>query len=138
MSKFECNYKFKNLDVNKNEELKEIGIFVLGKNLRFDGDKDFYEKMILELSGQFPELRPYKTKEELTQEERKNLNFINLTRPLPLGWSLEGPVVVDDKDVIHHEHPYLEQFIDEYIELNNKAIGQYNDNIKKKINNMLI
>ena len=138
ISKIECNYKIKNLTNIKNEEKNEIGIFALGKNLINEENDDFYEKMVLTLSGKFPDLRPYKKKEELTQEERQNLNYINLTRPLPQGWSLEGPVVVDENDNIHYEHPYLEQFIDEYIDLNNKAIDQYNNNVKKQINELLI
>ena len=138
ISKFECNYKIKNLNNVKNEEKNEIGIFALGKNIILEKNDDFYEKVLLTLSGEFPDLRPYKKKEDLTQEERQNLNYINLTRPLPPGWSLEGPVVVDENDNIHYEHPYLEQFIDEYIELNNKAIDQYNNNIKKQIEELLI
>ena len=138
ISKIECNYKIKNLIIDQNKEKKEIGIFALGKNLISDNNDDFYEKMLLTLSGEFPQLRPYKKKEELTQEERQNLNYINLTRPLPKGWSLEGPVVVDENDEVHYEHPYLEQFIDEYIELNNNAIDQYNNNIKKQIEELLI
>ena len=138
ISKFECNYKIKNLNNVNNEEKNEIGIFALGKNIILEKNDDFYEKVLLTLSGKFPDLRPYKKKEDLTQEERQNLNYINLTRPLPPGWSLEGPVVVDDNDNIHYEHPYLEQFIDEYIELNNKAIDQYNNNIKKQIEELLI
>ena len=94
--------------------------------------------MLLTLSGEFPDLRPYKKKEDLTQEERQNLNYINLTRPLPPGWSLEGPVVVDENEEIHYEHPYLEQFIDEYIDINNKAIDQYNNKVKKDIEELLI
>ena len=138
ISKIECNYKIKNLIIDQNKEKKEIGIFALGKNLISENNDDFYEKMLLILSGEFPQLRPYKKKEELTQEERQNLNYINLTRPLPKGWSLEGPVVVDENDEVHYEHPYLEQFIDEYIELNNNAIDQYNNNIKKQIEELLI
>ena len=138
ISKFECNYKIKNLTNAKNEEKNEIGIFALGKNIILEENDDFYEKVLLTLSGEFPDLRPYKKKEELTQEERQNLNYINLTRPLPPGWTLEGPVVVDENDNIHYEHPYLEQFIDEYIELNNKAIDQYNNNVKKQIEELLI
>ena len=138
ISKIECNYKIKNLTTNKNEEKKEIGLFVLGKNLIFEDNDDFYEKILLTLSGEFPELRPYKKKEDLTQEERQNLNYINLTRPLPPGWSLEGPVVVDENEEIHYEHPYLEQFIDEFMDLNNKAVDQYNNEIKKQIEELLI
>ena len=138
ISKIECNYKTKNLSNNKNEEKKEIGIFIIGKNLILEDNDDFYEKMLLTLSGEFPDLRPYKKKEEITEEERQNLNYINLTRPLPPGWTLEGPVVVDENEEIHYEHPYLEQFIDEYIELNNKAIDQYNNKVKKDIEELLI
>ena len=138
ISKIECNYKIKNLTNAKNEENNEIGIFALGKNLIFEDNDDFYEKMLLTLSGEFPDLRPYKKKEDLTQEERQNLNYINLTRPLPPGWSLEGPVVVDENEEIHYEHPYLEQFIDEYIDINNKAIDQYNNKVKKDIDELLI
>ena len=138
ISKIECNYKIKNLTNVKNEENNEIGIFALGKNLIFEDNDDFYEKMLLTLSGEFPDLRPYKKKEDLTQEERQNLNYINLTRPLPPGWSLEGPVVVDENEEIHYEHPYLEQFIDEYIDINNKAIDQYNNKVKKDIEELLI
>ena len=138
ISKIECNYKIKNLINIKNEGKNEIGIFALGKNLINQENDDFYEKMVLTLSGEFPDLRPYKKKEDLTEEERQNLNYINLTRPLPKGWSLEGPVVVDENDNIHYEHPYLEQFIDEYIELNNSAIDQYNNNVKKQIEELLI
>ena len=140
ISELESNYKVKNV-INTKKELTEknnIGIFILGKNIIFENNKDFYEKIIFELSGEFPELRPYKKREEITEKERENLNYINLTRPLPPGWSLEGPVVVDDKDEIHYEHPYLEQFIDEYIDLNNKAIDQYNNNVKKQIEDLLI
>ena len=124
-----------NPDIKKNNN---IGMFILGKNLFFENNYDFYEKMLFELCGKFPDYRPYKKKEDITEKERANLNYINLTRPLPQGWSLEGPVVVDDKDEIHYEHPYLEQFIDEYIDLNNKAIDQYNNNVKKQIEDLLI
>ena len=138
ITKIDCNYKIKNFNENKDEGKKEIGLFILGKNLILEKEDDFYEKMLVTLSGKFPELRQYKKKEDLTQEERQNLNYINLTRPLPEGWTLEGPVVVDENDVIHYEHPYLEQFIDEYIEHNNKAIDQYNNNVKKQIEDLLI
>ena len=141
-NELECNYKIKNLKNIKNDlttvKKDNIGIFILGRNLVFKNNFDFYEKMFFELCGKFPELRPYKKKEEITEKERENLNYINLTRPLPEGWSLEGPVVVDDKDQVHYEHPYLEQFIDEYIDLNNKAIDQYNNNVKKQIDDLLI
>ena len=138
-SEFECSYKIKNINLSKNKiENKNIGIFVLGKNLDFENNYDFYEKILFELCGKFPDLRPYKKKEEITEKERENLNYINLTRPLPEGWTLEGPVVVDDKDQIHYEHPYLEQFIDEFIELNNKGVDQYNNNVKKQIEDLLI
>ena len=137
ISELECNYKVKNI-INNNGNKNNIGLFILGKNLYFENDKEFYSKILFELSGKFPEFRPYKKKEDITEKERENLNYINLTRPLPEGWSLEGPVVVDDKDEVHYEHPYLEQFIDEYIELNNKAIDQYNNNVKKQIEDLLI
>ena len=138
ISELECNYKVKNIINNNNGSKNNIGLFILGKNLYFENDKEFYSKILFELSGKFPEFRPYKKKEDITEKERENLNYINLTRPLPEGWSLEGPVVVDDKDEVHYEHPYLEQFIDEYIELNNKAIDQYNNNVKKQIEDLLI
>ena len=139
ISEFECNYKLKNIKDDNNIKTKEnVGMFILGKNLIFQNNNDFYEKMLFELCGKFPDYRPYKKKEDITEKERANLNYINLTRPLPPGWSLEGPVVVDEKDEIHYEHPYLEQFIDEYIDLNNKAIDQYNNNVKKQIEDLLI
>lgn len=138
ISELECNYKVKNIINNNNGNKNDIGLFILGKNLYFENSSEFYSKMLFELSGKFPEFRPYKKKEDITEKERENLNYINLTRPLPEGWSLEGPVVVDDKDEVHYEHPYLEQFIDEYIELNNKAIDQYNNNVKKQIEDLLI
>ena len=140
ISELECNYKVKNINNNKKEitEKDNIGMYIIGKNLIFEKNEEFYGKMMFELCGEFPELRPYKKREDITQKERENLNYINLTRPLPPGWSLEGPVVVDDKDEIHYEHPYLEQFIDEYIDLNNKAIDQYNNNVKKQIEDLLI
>ena len=126
ISELECNYKVKNI-INNISNKNNIGLFILGKNLFFENNNEFYSKILFELSGKFPEFRPYKKKEDITEKERENLNYINLTRTLPEGWSLEGPVVVDDKDEVHYEHPYLEQFIDEYIELNNKAIDQYNN-----------
>ena len=140
ISELECNYKVKNINNNKKEitEKDNIGMYIIGKNLIFEKNAEFYGKMMFELCGEFPELRPYKKRGDITQKERENLNYINLTRPLPPGWSLEGPVVVDDKDEIHYEHPYLEQFIDEYIDLNNKAIDQYNNNVKKQIEDLLI
>ena len=138
ISELECNYKVKNIINNNNGNKNNIGLFILGKNLYFENSSEFYSKILFELSGKFPEFRPYKKKEDITEKERENLNYINLTRPLPEGWSLEGPVVVDDKDEVHYEHPYLEQFIDEYIELNNKAIDQYNNNVKKQIEDLLI
>jgi hypothetical protein len=137
ISELECNYKVKNI-INNNNSKNNIGLFILGKNLYFENNNEFYSKILFELSGKFPEFRPYKKKEDITEKERENLNYINLTRPLPEGWSLEGPVVVDDKDEVHYEHPYLEQFIDEYIDLNNKAIDQYNNNVKKQIEDLLI
>ena len=70
ISKIECNYKIKNLVDNTNEGKKEIGIFALGKNLIKEEYEEFYEKMVLCLSGEFPEFRPYKKKEELTEKER--------------------------------------------------------------------
>jgi len=138
ISELECNYKVKNIINNNNINKNNIGLFILGKNLYFENNNEFYSKILFELSGKFPEFRPYKKKEDITEKERENLNYINLTRPLPEGWSLEGPVVVDDKDEVHYEHPYLEQFIDEYIDLNNKAIDQYNNNVKKQIEDLLI
>ena len=137
-----CNYKERNINLVKdfeyNEEKSEIGIFVLGRNLHFNKNYEFYKNMLRTISGEFPQFKIYKKKEDITLEERKNLNFANLTRPLPKGWELAGPVVVDDKDVIHEEHPYLEKFIDEYISVNNAAIDEYNKNIQNEINKLLI
>ena len=139
ITEFDCNYKLKNIKNDISEKTKDnVGLFILGKNLIFENNNIFYEKMLFELCGKFPDFRPYKKKEDITEKERANLNYINLTRPLPPGWSLEGPVVVDEKDEIHYEHPYLEQFIDEYIDLNNKAIDQYNNNVKKQIEDLLV
>ena len=137
-----CNYKERNINLVKdfeyNEEKSEIGIFVLGRNLHFNKNYEFYKNMLRTISGEFPQFKTYKKKEDITLEERKNLNFANLTRPLPKGWELAGPVVVDDKDVIHEEHPYLERFIEEYINVNNAAIDEYNKNIQNEINKLLI
>ena len=142
ISEIVCNYKNKSLTDNKDLKYKEtkneLGIFVLGKNLALPEGDDFYNKVLLTLAGELTPLRPYQKKEDITEEERANLNFVNLTRPLPEGWSLAGPVVVDEKDEIHYEHPYLEKFIDEYIEMNNKAIDEYNNNVKKEIEKLLV
>ena len=137
-----CNYKERIINLVKDfdylEEKSEIGLFVLGKNLYFNKNYDFYKNMLRTLSGEFPQLKSYKKKEDITLEERKNLNFANLTRPLPKGWELAGPVVVDENDVIHEEHPYLDKFIEEYINVNNSAIDEYNEGIKNDINKLLI
>ena len=102
------------------------------------GVYDFYVKMIKTFSGEFPKMRQYRSKNDITKEERENLNFANLTQPLPPGWELAGPVVIDPDDVIHHEHPDLEKFIDEYIELNNQAIDEHNKEIQSQIDSLLI
>lgn len=137
-----CNYKdFEILDkknFNYLKEKNEIGIFVLGKNLIFNKNYDFYHNMIRTISGEFPKKREYKKKEDITKEERDNLNFANLTKPLPRGWVLEGPVVIDPQENIHYEHPYLEKFLDEYIKLQNNAINDYNKKIQNDINSLLI
>ena len=137
-----CNYKdFEILDKKNFDYLKEkneIGIFVLGKNLIFNKNYDFYHNMIRTISGEFPKKREYKKKEDITKEERDNLNFANLTKPLPRGWVLEGPVVIDPQENIHYEHPYLEKFLDEYIKLQNNAINDYNKKIQNEINLLLI
>jgi len=44
ISKIECNYKTKNLSNNKNEEKKEIGIFIIGKNLILEDNDDLRQQ----------------------------------------------------------------------------------------------
>ena len=44
-----------------------------------------------------------------------------------------------DSDLVSQEEfDMLEQFIDEYIDINNKAIDQYNNKVKKDIEELLI
>ena len=39
-----------------------------------ENNNEFYSKILFELSGKFPEFRPYKKKEDITEKERENLN----------------------------------------------------------------
>ena len=139
---FYANYKEIELSPSKTLSLpsnkKDIGIYLSGYNILGAGVYDFYVKMIKTFSGEFPKMRQYRSKNDITKEERENLNFANLTQPLPPGWELAGPVVIDPDDVIHHEHPDLEKFIDEYIELNNQAIDEHNKEIQSQIDSLLI
>ncbi len=142
ISEILCNYKSKTIKANKdlsyNETKNEIGLFILGKNLIFENCTEFYEKMLLTLAGEFPEFRPYQKKEDITEEEKSNINFVNMLRPLPPGWVLDGPCILDPQEEIHYEHPDLEKFIQEYIDINNKAIDEFNDKVQKEIDNLLI
>ena len=139
---FYANYKGSEASLSKlltyPNNKSEIGIYVLGKNILGPGVYDVYNKMIMTLSGELPKLRAYRNRSEITKEERSNLNFANLTRPLPPGWEQVDTVVIDPDDVIHYEHPDIEKFIDEYIELDNMAIDQHNKEIQSEIDSLLI
>ena len=134
-----ANYKGCEIDVFKEKTGKNVvGLWVMGKNLRFEGDLNVYREIFNNLHPSFPELKRHLTTKDITEELRSEINYNNLLRPLPSGWELEGPVVVDEKGEIHHEHPNLEQFINEYLEEKNREIDVENKGIEEEINKLRV
>jgi hypothetical protein len=93
----EVNTKILNLNYVKN------GIIISGENII--QNKEYLEQMITSLSGNMPEIKHYRKKEDLSEEEIWNLNVLNFFKDLPEGWYWDGPVIVDIEGNRYNKHP---------------------------------
>jgi hypothetical protein len=81
----------------------EIGLLLIGRNIT--NNKEYLEKFIQKLAGEIPANKPYRGKNDLTEDEIFNLNLINFERDLPEGWYRDGPVFLDENDNRYAQHP---------------------------------
>ena len=65
----------------------------------------YIQETLLTLSGEIPEFKPYRKKEDLSEEEIFNLNLVNFFREIPEGWWWDGPVILDDNGNRYGQHP---------------------------------
>jgi len=107
ISKIE-NEKKNNTDSNEN-----FGLLFNGKNLNTNLEN--LRKFVHTLSGRLPQLKKYKTKSDMTEQEIMNLNLLYFEKELPEGWYLDGPVFVDPNDNRHSFHPRMIKFYSIFI-----------------------
>jgi hypothetical protein len=128
---------------------EQIGLLISGKNI--EKNSQYIEEVILSLSGEIPQFKPYRKKEDLSEEEVFNLNLVNFFRDIPEGWWWDGPVILDDKGNRYGQHPCkeikhshikiifylhfldLDTFIAEYLVICNLAVDEYNNKVSAEI-----
>ncbi len=108
-----------------------------GKNLSKHVN-DCITPLILLFSGEFPKVKQYKTFNDISQEEKNNLTLINFDKPIPEGWYTEGPYFIDSKGNRYPDHPSINEFIFQYLNLTNLSIEEHNQKIEKLIKSMEI
>jgi len=100
-------YKEKSIEVYEEKVKKisteEIGLLLYGENIK--SNLRYLHDLILEFSGEIPESKEYKNKNNLTEAEMRNLNAVNLKREIPPGWKKDGAIFIDPEGNIHYSHP---------------------------------
>lgn len=95
--------KLKKIDNNFKISTEHIGLLISGKNI-IENYK-YIQETLSTLSGEIPEFKPYRKKEDLSEEEIFNLNLVNFFREIPEGWWWDGPVILDDNGNRYGQHP---------------------------------
>ena len=93
-------------------------------------------QMLLKFTGEFPKKQKYKTEDDISQEERNNLNLINFEKPIPEGWFTDGPYFVDPSGKRFSDHPSIKSIIADYLKITNDSIQEYNISVEKEIKNL--
>jgi hypothetical protein len=127
-----ANYKCLHLiDTNFDVDKSDLGLVIGGRNLI--KNKIFLEEIVKLLSGELPRFKPHRERSTITQKEIETLNNINFSRELPSGWSVEVPIFIDRNEKRHNYHPSkiynnigIELFIQEYLNMCNTAVDEYN------------
>lgn len=94
-----------------------------GIDMNHDELKDWLRKC----GRQKPSKKSHKTKSRLTKAEIDTIHEDNCTRNLPEGYFYNGSFYVslfDNKKLLRH--PYMSQFIDEYLAVENDEIDAFN------------
>lgn len=130
------------LPVNSKEKLNELDsskgfhLSLYGSNLsRF---KETISESLLCLCGNLPKRKGFKDSSDITQDEINNLNLINFNQPIPDGWYTDGPFFIDNKGFRHHNHPSIGRFIDEYLNITNLGIDEYNKKVDEEMERLRI
>lgn len=120
------NYKCFNIK-NNNKDNSEYFLEIYGFNLK--SYKNEIDKMFEFFCGEFPKKKNFFSKKDVSIDERNNLNIIGLFKPLPKGWTTDGPIYIDHDNKRYSDHPNIDEFIEEYLHINNTGIKEYNENI---------
>ena len=131
------NYYFRKESIkgkNISNENQSFHLKLLGTNLKKYSNK--ISKILDFFVGNFPSKKPYLKEENLTEEEKNNLNFVNFNKPIPANWYVDGPIFVDPLEKRHTFHPDFNKFLKEYLDITNLMIDEHNKEIDDLIKSM--
>lgn len=103
----------------------ELGILFIGRNL----DSEKLYQIILDTRANTTKL-PLKSKSNLTAEEIRN---IEARLPPADDFFFDGSYWIDPEGNTLSQHPYLEESIINYLEIENERIGEFNRRLQKEI-----
>ncbi|CAD8125658.1 unnamed protein product [Paramecium sonneborni] len=110
-----------------------LGFFMVGQNI----SKDICQQYIEELIQKMKPLQPLLTKNDLSKEIIKEIEFQNRIVGLENGEFYDGQFIRNQDGEILEHHPKLDLFIQEYLNNQNQKIAQFNNQINQEWNNYL-
>lgn len=124
-----------NINSNDNGIVNNLFTFtIIGTNLL--KYKERISREIRFFSGKFPEKKRFISINDVTQEEKDNLNIANFSSDIPDDWYTDGPIFVDNNDGRHKYHPFIDKFMKEYVEFTNEMISEHNKKVEEEIKTM--
>ncbi|CAD8074327.1 unnamed protein product [Paramecium primaurelia] len=110
-----------------------LGFFMVGQNI----SKDICLEYIGELIQKMKPLQPLLTKNNLSKDTIKDIEFQNRIIGLENGEFYDGQFIRNQDGEILEHHPKLEIFIQEYLNIQNQKIVEQNNQIQQEWNNYL-
>jgi hypothetical protein len=100
-----ASHKEKKIEKDDKIADDEIGLLICGRNIL--NNSDYIDQVLITLSGEIPQFKPHRTKQDLSEEEVFNLNLVNFFRDIPEGWWWDGPVILDEEGNRYGQHPRI-------------------------------
>ncbi|CAD8202926.1 unnamed protein product [Paramecium pentaurelia] len=110
-----------------------LGFFMVGQNI----SKDICQQYIGELIQKMKPLQALLTKNDLSKEIIKEIEFQNRIIGLENGEFYDGQFIRNQDGEILEHHPKLDIFIQEYLNIQNQKIIEQNNQIQQEWNNYL-
>ena len=104
---------------------------VYGKNVR--EAEHLLRDILKSCRTQLPEKLPLRTEDDVTADEKRDLQDRFLTDYLPYGWRHDGRVYFTNDDRYSGKHPGMAKLVELFVEEENARIGEHNRELQKRI-----